>query len=297
MMKIMKNQNNFYTIITGASSGLGRAFAIECASRKMNLILVSLPNEKLEKLSLELSSNYDVKIAFRELDLSQRDLVEDLAGWINENFLINILINNAGVGGTLIFTESSVDYLDNIIQLNVRAMTLLTRLLLPQMKQTENGYILNVSSLAAFSPVPYKTVYPASKAFVHHFTRGLKTELKDTSVKVSVLNPGPIMTNSDVSHRISGQSSYVKLSIMSPERIAQIAIKKLLKGHSVIIPGFMNRLNAFLIRLVPESFRIFVGGRIFERDLKEKQHHESIDNRSKRSSWQQSGKDVVTRKI
>lgn len=291
----MKDIN--YTLITGASSGLGKEFAVECASRKMNLILVSLPDENLGNLSEKLASKYQVQIVFREVDLTERDSVEKLARWINKNYTVNMLINNAGVGGTRLFAESSIDYLDNIIQLNMRAMTLLTRYLLPSMKQLPDAYILNVSSLAAFSPVPYKTIYPASKAFVHHFTRGLKTELKDTSVHVSVLNPGPIMTNSDVTHRINGQSSYVKLSIMSPERIARIAIKKLLKGRSVIIPGFMNRFNAFCIRSVPESFRIFVGSKIFKRDLKKKQQNESVSNRGKRASWQQPGQEVATRKV
>ena len=119
---------------------------------------------------------------------------------------------------------------------------------------------------AAFSPVPYKTIYPASKAFIHHFTRGLQAELADTNIKVSVLNPGPIMTNSDVSKRINGQSFYIRLSIMTAERIAQIATKSLLKEKPVIIPGFMNRLNAFCIRIVPEDFRIYVGTSIFKRE-------------------------------
>ena len=293
----MNNQNIFYTLITGASSGLGKEFAIECARRKMNLILVSLPNENLGELCEALKLKYQVQISYREVDLTSRDSVEKLTSWINKNFTIDMLINNAGVGGTHVFTDSTIDYLDNIIQLNIRAMTLITRLLLPGMKRTENAYILNVSSLAAFSPVPYKTIYPASKAFIHHFTRGLKAELKDSNIKVSVLNPGPIMTNSDVSKRINGQSLYIRLSILTPERIARIAIKKLLREKSVIIPGFMNRFSAFLIHIVPVSFRINVGTSIFKRDLRKKLSHESTGDRSKRPSWQQSGQEAVTRKL
>lgn len=268
----MKITDEKYTLITGASTGLGKEFAIECARRGMNLILVSLPHENLEELGQELSASYSVRVACREVDLTNRKLLEELIDWITENFSVNMLINNAGIGGTQFFIDSPIDYLDNMIQLNIRAMTLLTRLLLPELKTHPKAYILNVSSLAAFSPVPFKTIYPASKAFIHHFTRGLKAELKDTNIRVCVLNPGPIMTNKDVTKRINGQSFYVRLSIMSPERIARIAVRKLLRGHAVIIPGFMNRFNAFFIRLAPVSWRLNVGTSIFRRDLRKAKH-------------------------
>jgi hypothetical protein len=293
----MKNPDCLYTLITGASTGLGKAFAIECARRKMNLLLVSLPNEHLNELCEKLKTNYKVNVYCKETDLTKRQSVAEFANWSIDNFSINILINNAGIGGTQHFIDSDPDYLDNMIQLNIRAMTLLTRLILPELKKHAAANILNVSSLAAFSPVPYKTIYPATKAFVHHFTRGLEAELEDTNVQVSVLNPGPIMTNSDVTKRINGQSAYVKLSIMTPEQVAQIAIRKMLNGKSVIIPGFMNRLNAFFIRLVPENFRIFVGTRIFKRENGKKRTHESIDNRSKQPAWEQPDQKTVAGKL
>lgn len=281
----MKNQNHLYTLITGASSGLGKAFAEECAKQNRNLLLVSLPNENLPGLSEELKKEYQIEVFCKEADLTNQEAVFDFARWVLQNFRVDMIVNNAGIGGSETFVDSRINYLDDMIQLNIRAMTLLTRLVLPELKKHNKAYILNVSSLAAFSPVPYKTIYPATKAFVHHFTRGLEAELQDTNVQVSVLNPGPIMTNSDVTKRINGQSLYVKLSIMTPEKIAQIAIKKLLKGKSVIIPGFMNRFNAFFIRLVPEDFRIFVGTRIFKRERKN--YHENTDNRSKQPTWKQ----------
>ncbi len=289
----MNDTKCLYTLITGASTGLGKAFAEECASRKMNLILISLPNENLDKLCEKLKQTYQIKVQCKETDLTNLETVVDFANWVTQNFTVNILINNAGIGGTQGFADSEIGYLDNMIQLNIRAMTLLTRILLPELKKLNSSYILNVSSLAAFSPVPYKTIYPATKAFVHHFTRGLEAELEDSNVSVSVLNPGPIMTNADVSTRINGQSSYVKLSIMTPAQIATIALGKMLKGKSVIIPGIMNRINAFFIRLVTENFRISVGTRIFKRE--KKNSDENTDNRSKQSSWKQSGKKTIAR--
>ncbi len=273
-------KKKFYTLITGASTGLGKQFALECARRSMNLILISLPDEKLEELCIAITKTYQVQVSFRETDLTDRISVENTAGWINENFQVNMIINNAGAGGSRIFTDSSIDYLDNIIQLNISAMVMLTRLLLPQLKTRPRAYILNVSSLAAFSPVPYKTVYPASKAFIQNFSLGLNAELSNTCVNVSVLNPGPILTNPDVSKRIDGQSHYVKLSVMKPETVACIAIRKMLKGKTVIIPGFMNRFNAFFIRLVPVGFKILVGTIIFKRELKKRQGRQVHESHS-----------------
>lgn len=293
----MKNPNCLYTLITGASTGLGKAFAIECARRKMNLILISLPDENLAKLSEILKQTYNIEVYYKETDLTDRKAVVDFANWATDNFSINTLINNAGIGGTQHFIDADPDYLDNMIQLNIRAMTLLTRLILPELRTQDKAYILNVSSLAAFSPVPYKTIYPATKAFIYHFTRGLEAELKDSSISVSVLTPGPIMTNSDVSKRINGQSFYIKLSIMTSEKIARIAVKKLLRGKSVIIPGFMSQLNAFFIRLVPENFRIFVGTRIFKRENGKKRIHENIDNRGKQPAWKQSDQKTVASQL
>ncbi|MEL7587348.1 MAG: SDR family NAD(P)-dependent oxidoreductase [Prolixibacteraceae bacterium] len=266
----MSDTKILYTLITGASIGLGKELALECARRKMNLILVSLPGEDIEGLSQEIRTSFQVSVSYQEIDLTKKEQVKELVAWINANFDVNMIINNAGVGGSCMFTESTVEYLDNMIQLNVSAMVLLIRLLLPELKKHAESYILNVSSLAAFSPVPYKTVYPASKAFVHYFSLGLRAELKDTSVNVSVLTPGPILTNSDVKKRINGQSSYIKFSILTPKRIAEIALKKLLKRKSVIIPGFLNRFNAFMIRLVPVNVRIYVGTVIFKRELSRK---------------------------
>ena len=274
----MTNRKTFYTLITGASTGLGKQFALECARRNMNLILISLPDENLEELCAAITSTYQVQVSFREMDLTNRISVENTARWINENFPVNMIINNAGLGGSHLFTDSSIEYLYNIIQLNISAMVILTRLLLPQLKKRTSAYILNVSSLAAFSPVPYKTVYPASKAFIQNFSLGLKAELSNTNVNVSVLNPGPILTNLDVSERIDGQSHYVKLSVMKPEKVACIAIRKMLKGRTVIIPGFMNRFNAFFIRLVPVGFRILVGTVIFKRELKKRQEGKAHKN-------------------
>ena len=259
--------SSLYSLITGASTGLGREFAIECARRGMNLILVSLPGENLPELCSWLASKYRVFVFYYETDLSEKTEVEKLAAWVTGNFSVNMLINNAGIGGTKAFDTVSADYIDRLIQLNVRATSLLVRLMIPELKMHRRAYILNVSSMAAFSPLPYKTVYPASKAFVYHFTRGLKAELRNTKIRVSVVNPGPIMTNPDVTSRIKKQGALARLSLIPAQTIARISIHGLMLGKAVIIPGYINRLNVFMLKLIPPTIRLAMSCKVIQREL------------------------------
>lgn len=257
----------FYAIVTGASKGLGKAFAHELASRNINTLLVSLPGERLEELNALIRSKYQTNSFYFEIDLTSKEALVTLCQYINEQFDVFMLINNAGCGGTKPFAEADPDYLDTIIQLNIRATTLLTRLLLPNLMKREEAYVLNVSSMAAFSPMGYKTVYPASKAFVHHFTRGLYQELAHTSVFVSVVNPGPMNTNKEVSQRIARQGKLARFGIMTPERVARISITQLLKRDTLIMLNFVNGLNWLLMKVIPIWIRLPLLTRIIQREL------------------------------
>lgn len=263
----MTGTNSLYSLITGASTGLGRELAIECARRKMNLILVSLPGENLPELCSWISNKYKVSAYYYETDLSERSKVEKLTSWVTKNFSVNMLINNAGIGGTKAFDTTTTDYIDRLIQLNVRATSLLVRLMITELKMHRQAYILNVSSMAAFSPLPYKTVYPASKAFIYHFTRGLKTELRNTNIRVSVVNPGPIMTNADVTKRILKQGALARLALIPAQTIARISIHGLVHGKAVIIPGSLNRINVFLLKLIPSEIRMNMSSKVIQREL------------------------------
>ena len=262
----MKTRNNLYALITGASTGLGKELAIECARRRMNLILVSLPGENLPELCVSLAEKYQVAVCHYEIDLTDKDQVERMATWAIANFSVNVLINNAGIGGTRSFETTPTDYIDQLIQLSIRATSLLVRLLIPELKMHWKAYILNVSSMAAFAPLPYKTIYPASKAFVYHFTRGLKAELRNTNISVSVVNPGPIMTNPDVVKRILKQGA-ARLSLIPASAIARISIHNLIRGKAVIIPGYLNRINVFLMSLIPSGIRLSLSTRVIQREL------------------------------
>ncbi|HLO60917.1 MAG TPA: SDR family NAD(P)-dependent oxidoreductase [Bacteroidales bacterium] len=261
----MKNQESMFAVITGASQGLGKAFATELARQGKNLILVSLPDQNLQQLSEELAEQYQVKAVCYQTDLTNDKNVRLLALWINNNFDVNLLINNAGIGGTHKFRDVGVGYINNIIQVNVMATAVLTHQLLPNLMRQNQSYILNVSSLAAFSPVGNKTVYPATKAFVHSFTRGLYAELKNTNVFVSVVNPGAMDTNDEIRARIKAQGILGKFSLSKPEVVAKKAISQLFRKDTVII---INPLSWLVLNLVPVWIKLPLMTRAVERELR-----------------------------
>jgi len=257
--------DNKFSVVTGASRGLGRSFAFELAQRKRNLILISLPHQNLKKTATEIQNTYQVEIHFYELDLSIKENIIALTKELNKKFEIDILINNAGIGGTKRFEEASIEYLDNIIQLNVKATTLLTHELLPNLKQQSKAYILNVSSLAALSPMGYKTIYPASKAFIQSFSRGLNSELKNTNVSVSVVNPGGMKTNEETTIRLNKQGFLGKLTSRDPDYVARYSINRLLSRTEVIKVNF---LSWCVLKIIPTRLAMWILSRKMQNEIK-----------------------------
>jgi short-subunit dehydrogenase len=257
-----------FVLITGASCGLGKELAIECARRGMNLLLTALPNENISRLGEGFSHKYGVQVCTFEADLTNPEELKKLATSIAENYEVNMLINNAGLGGAKTFVEAAPEYVEQIVMLNVYALVLLTRYLLPNLKrQKKNAYILNIASMASFSPMPYKTVYPASKAFVYSFSRGLDAELKGTGVSVSVAHPGGMKTNSEVTRSIENYNRLIRSTTLSVEKVAQICINCLLKRKRIIIPGFLNKVSWMLLRIVPLWMRLGIMRSSIRKDI------------------------------
>lgn len=245
-----------YALVTGASSGLGKAFALELAGRKINLLLVALPGDGLPGLCENLKTTCSIKCDFFETDMTQHESVYELVRRVKKNYRVNILINNLGMGGSHEFASAGTGYLENMISLNIRTLTLLTHQLLPELKSHKKSYILNVSSLASFSPIGYKTIYSASKVFVLYFSRGLSQELKDTGVFVSVVHPGPMRTNSHVVRRIESHGIFGKMGVLTPEYMAYKSIDMMFRRKPIIILGWFNRLCWLGMKLVPLSIRL-----------------------------------------
>lgn len=258
---------NSYALVTGASQGLGRALIIELSKRHINSILVDLPGQGLSGFIETIKDQYPVDCIYFETDLTKKENIIALANWVNAHFPVHILINNAGAGGTNRFSDVDVDYIDRIIQLNVMATAILTHQLLPNLSRQEQAYVLNVSSMAAFSPIGYKTVYPASKVFVHYFSRSLFQELSKTNVFVSVVNPGPMKTNPEVTDRINRQGIFGRMGLMSPEKVAEVCIRQLFRKDSMIMLNTANGFNWLLLKIIPIWIRLPLLTRAVRREI------------------------------
>jgi hypothetical protein len=243
-----------YALITGASQGLGKYIAMDLAKRNYHILLVALPNENLSSVASEISK-LNVKVDFFETDLTKKENILDLVQWANK-YPIEVLINNAGCGGSKYINDASFDYIDSIILLNNRATAQITTSLIPNLTKQPKSYILNVSSMAAFSPIGYKTVYPASKKFTEFFSLGLQEELKSKNVTVSVVYPGPMKTNLDVSQRIEKQSKFVNAGVIELDDMAKISINKLLAGKNRIVIGKLNKLSRVILAILPLKVKI-----------------------------------------
>jgi len=251
----MNKETNF-TLITGAGSGIGKAIAWYCGSINMNLLLVSLPGENLEGVAGDISKKHGVKTDFLETDLAQIKGPESVFNWVKEkNYAVNILVNNAGVAGTSVFEKSEYDYNDLRIMVNIRALVLLTRYFLPELKKHDRAYILNIGTLSAFFSIPYKAVYSASKAFVVSFSRALRYELKGSAVSVSVVCPNGVRTNAGTDARIKAHGIKGRITAIPVEDLAKNSIDNMLKGKFLYIPLRINRFLMVLQKFIPLSLQ------------------------------------------
>ena len=187
-------ENKKIALITGASSGIGRDMARDLAERGYNLILVARDKERLEELKKE----FKVKVTIISTDLSDSNNCKELYKEVKDKFgKIDILINNAGFGEFGFFTETNLDKEISLINTNVTAVHILTKLFLKDMKEADSGIILNVASIAGFLPGPLMAAYYSSKSYVLRLSQSIREELKKqkSNVKISVLCPGPVNTN------------------------------------------------------------------------------------------------------
>jgi hypothetical protein len=273
--------NNLYTLITGASTGIGRAFAIENAKRGYNLALVSLPNSGLDTVIKYIKKHYPITVKYYLIDLTEDDASQKIYDWTREeDITVNILINNAGKGHLGDFLDYESEFYKDLIRLNIESVVLLTRLFLPEMKKLQAAYILNLGSIASYYPMPYKIVYAGSKMFVYSFSRALKEELRHSGVHVSVLCPGPIITSREVIERIRQGGFWGRISSMRAQTLAKLAMDKLFKKKTVIIPGLISKFFILSNRLLSTSFK----QKIISRKFRVKKNGDEMAENEKISS-------------
>ena len=235
-------------LITGASSGIGKNMAYVLANKGIDLILVARNKDEL----LKIKANVKVNVLVIELNLLKEKNVFKLYEMCKDRN-IDILINNAGFGLFGLFTETDLDRELEMIDLNIKAYHILTKLLLKDFVEKDNGYILNVASSAGFMAGPRLSTYYATKNYVLKLTMAINEELRQSgsNVVVSALCPGPVNTNfNKVAH---GEFS---IKEASPKYVAEYAINKLFKKKMIIIPTFRIKLGIFLLRILPYRIQL-----------------------------------------
>lgn len=241
-------------LITGASSGIGAAFAQKLAAQNFNLILAARRQERLAGLAAALEKQYAICADILVADLAQPQAVEQVEHRITRLERLDLLVNNAGFGTTGDFTHTNFSRQLEMIHLHVLAAVRLTRAALPGMVKRGQGAIINVSSMAGFIPMPHNVTYCATKAFLNSFTEALHLELAGTGVQVQALCPGFTRTEF---HNAPGfsRSRIPNLLWMPAGKVVDGSLKALAAGQVVCIPGFKNRLLYSLIHLTPAPLR------------------------------------------
>ncbi|MGZ8283565.1 MAG: SDR family NAD(P)-dependent oxidoreductase [Allosphingosinicella sp.] len=236
------------TLITGASAGLGAEFARQCAARGEDLVLVARRRDRLDALNAAIGGRAHVLVA----DLSLPDAAVGLVNAVEaEGLAIATLINNAGFGLAGRFAQLPLERQREMIDLNIRTLTELCRLVLPAMLERRAGAILNIASTAAFQPGPNMAVYYATKAFVLSFTEALHHELKATGVRVSALCPGPTATEFG---EVAGVNSPMLSRFTAPAPgVVRAGLRGLDRNKAVVVPGLANKASSQASRLLPRA--------------------------------------------
>ena len=245
------------TLVTGASAGLGAEFARQCAKRGDDLALVARRRDRLEDLAAQIQGKVHIFAA----DLAAPDAAASLINELEaEGLAVETLINNAGFGLGGRFADLPLERQREMIDLNVRTLTELCRLVLPGMLERGRGAILNVASTAAFQAGPNMAVYYATKAYVLSFTEALHHELKGSGIRVSALCPGP--THSEFSDVADSHSPTLERMKMDAAPVVAAGLAGLDRNKAVVIPGFRNKAGAQASRFLPRSTMRNIIGRI-----------------------------------
>lgn len=248
--------------MTGASAGIGAAFARALRARGEKLIVVARRAERLAELAKELGG--PEAVAQVALDVAAPGAAERLAAEVGSRGLaVDWLVNNAGVGHTGRFAEEPEDRVLGMLDLNARAMVALTRRFLPGMLERRRGTVINVVSTAAFQPIPYMAVYAATKAFALSFTEALAEELRGTGVRVQALCPGLTATEFQ---EVAGTDkvAFNKTAAQTPDAVVAESLRGIERGRTRVISGFMNRATVSAQRFVPQALSRRIAGKLFE---------------------------------
>jgi short-subunit dehydrogenase len=242
---------NDYSMITGASSGIGYALAKIMAAKGHNLILVARSENALSDFKKTLEADYAIKVEVLAMDLSNANSANALYQACQANhWVIECLVNNAGYGDYGGFDSNKAHLYNNMLQLNVLTLTALTALFVRDMKALGKGRMLNVGSIASFLPIPNFAVYAASKAYVRHFSEALHEELRGTGVSLTLLNPGVTQTGF-IKRANMDKAANAQGKLMDAETVALAAYNAMMTGKLRVTPGWLNQLMEYGCAMMP----------------------------------------------
>ena len=252
-------------LITGASSGIGEEFAKRLDQLGANLVLTARSEDKLLKLAATMNNAHVIAG-----DLSKKEFPEELYSKIkNKGIDIDILINNAGFGYSGKFLDTSMQNYEEMINLNICSLTHLTHLFLKDMVLNNKGGIINISSLASFQPIPYFSIYAATKAFVTSFTLSLYEEYREKNVRILGVCPGYTKTN--FNKRAHMSSKPVAGYLMSSKEVVNESLKAYQKGKFIIINGKINRFAKLFTSLIPRKWSLKMASSIIRKGMSNEQ--------------------------
>lgn len=256
-MATVEDLHGKWALVTGASSGIGLEFCRSLSEMGCNLVMISNQPKELSETANYLRDIYRVKILYENLDLTSFDATEKVLALLEKSSVIpKLLINNAGIFDFKAVENLSERRLNLYIDLHIRAVTLLTREIGALMSKNGGGYILNMSSMSCWMPMPGIAMYSATKAYIRAFTRAYRIEMKNLGVSVTVACPGGIATG------LFGlpenlQRLGVKIGVLStPQKFVRNALKKTMRGKAQYINGFLNRLSIVFVASLPEWVRM-----------------------------------------
>jgi short-subunit dehydrogenase len=260
----LSGPGSYYAIVTGASAGLGRAFAEELARRGHNLLLVSLPGTGLPELSASLEEKHNATVKYMETDLMRLEAPRELLAFVRQNNIaVDILVNNVGIGHGGGIGQYSDEAIEESVFLNMRCTTQMTNLFIGELRLRERAYILNIGSFGGFIPLPYKSIYSATKSYIYHFSLAVRDELRGSGVSVSVAMPGGIITNDRVRERIREKGFVARANSIEPDKAADYVVERMLRGKAVIITGRTMRIAYLAGGLLPFRLLMLITGKLF----------------------------------
>ncbi len=251
-----------FALITGASSGIGEAFARALSARRHNLVLVARNEEKLKNLAAELISRDGIRAEVLPADLSLPGAIGNLISFLDaQQIEIELLVNNAGFGAQGELLAVPLERYHQMLNLNVLALMDLTYLLLRPMLARRRGSLINISSTACFQPVPYTAVYAATKAFVTHFSMALAEEVRGTPLTVVTVAPGGTATNFFQAGQYGRRS--MPGGLQPAGEVVADALRQLDQGSGLVVPRLLNKATLFFQRFLPRSVVLRVTARLF----------------------------------